>query len=123
MRDHVLVIDRDDDALLANQSYRTLYSADHVPSHAAEAFAAEADRNDATEEDYVASRLRYLAAPSSHPRWEAALSDGRRLLIAQHPMSNGGVVVVQTDVSEVYQSPERSTGPSSRTRSRWHSPI
>ena len=108
MRDHVLVIDENDKVLLANQSYRTLYSADQAPPCAAMAFAAEAERNAAAEGDYVASRLQQLAAPSSHPRWEAALSDGRRLLIAQHPMSNGGMVVVQTDVSELYEAQEEN---------------
>lgn len=108
MRDHVLVIDEDGDVVLANHSYRTLYCADHVPSSAAAAFAAEADRNDAAEDAYVASRLDQLAEPSAHPRWEAMLADGRHLLIAQHPMSKGGVVVVQTDVSELYQALEEN---------------
>ena len=108
MRDHVLVIDEEGNVLLANDSYRTLYCNDKAPLHAEAAFAAEATKNDVAEADYVASRLRCLASPSDHPRWEAALADGRRLLIAQHPMSKGGVVIVQTDVSELYQALEEN---------------
>jgi len=108
MRNHVLVIDDDGKVLLANQSYRTLYRTEAALSRADTAFAAEAAWNDGAQEDYIASRLQKLAAASSQPRWEAALSDGRRLLIAQHPMSKGGVVVVQTDVSELYQALEEN---------------
>ncbi len=108
MRDHVLVIDDDGDVLLANHSYRMLYCADGPPSRAEAAFATEARRHEGPEVDYIASRLDQLAAPSAYPRWESALADGRRLLIAQHPMSKGGVVVVQTDVSELYQALEEN---------------
>ncbi len=104
MRDHVLVIDDEGKVVLANQSYRTLYCDDTYPHRAEAAFAAEAVRNDGQPKDYVASRLEKLAFPSTEPRWEAKLNDGRNLLIGQHPMSKGGVVVVQTDVSELYQA-------------------
>jgi hypothetical protein len=46
----------------------------------------------------LASRI----SPAAYPRWEAELADGRRLLIAQHPMSKGGGAAIQTDVSELY---------------------
>jgi signal transduction histidine kinase len=108
MRDHILVIDEGGKVLLANRSYRTLYCADTYPSRAEDAFAAEAARNDGETEDYVASRLRKLSAPLTEPRWEARLAAGQHLLIAQHPMLKGGVVVVQTDVSELYQALEEN---------------
>ncbi|MEM9441240.1 MAG: ATP-binding protein [Pseudomonadota bacterium] len=108
MRDHVLVIGADGEVLLANRSYRTLYGADHDLSHADAAFAAEAVENGELEDEYVAKRLQQLADPSTYPRWEAELSDGRRHLIAQHPMSMGGVVIVHTDVSELYQALEEN---------------
>ncbi len=108
MRNHVLVISDEGDVLLANHSYRTLYCPDAAPSRADMAFTAEAAWHDGPEKGYIASRLQRLAEPSAHPRWEAMLSDGRRLLIAQHSMSMGGVVVVQTDVSELYGALEEN---------------
>ena len=108
MHDHVLVIDEGGKVLLANRSYRALYCADTYPSRVEDAFAAEAARNGSETEDYVASRLRKLSAPLTEPRWEMRLAGGQHLLIAQHPMSKGGVVVVQTDVSELYQALEEN---------------
>ncbi len=108
MRDHVLVIGGDGSVLLANQSYRRLYRTDAALSRADEAFADEAAWNHEPKDEYIATRLQKLAAPSHQPRWEAELSDGRRLLIAQHPMSKGGLVIVQTDVSELYQALEEN---------------
>ncbi len=108
MRDHVLVIGEEGKILLANRSYRTLYCEGTYPSSAEEAFAAEAEMNDGHAGDYVATRLQRLATPSQDSRWEARLADARHLLIAQQPMSKGGVVVVQTDVSELYQALEQN---------------
>jgi signal transduction histidine kinase len=108
MRDHVLVVGPDGDVLLANRSYRALYAPDSDLSQADAAFAAEASKNGQTEKTFVARRLQRLADPLGHPRWEAELGDGRRLLIAQHPMSTGGVVLVQTDISELYQALEEN---------------
>jgi len=108
MRDHVLVIDDNGEVVLANQSYRTRYDTDDAPTHAERAFAAEAVKQGEAEEAYVTARSRRLADPAAHPRWEATLAGGHRLLIAQHPMSKGGVVVVQTDISELYQALEEN---------------
>ena len=99
-----LVIDDDGSVLLANRSYRTLYCPGASPSRAEDAFAAEAAKNDGQAESYVASRLQKLTVPLTAPRWEAKLADRRHLLIAQQPMSKGGVVVVQTDVTDLYQA-------------------
>lgn len=108
MRDHVLVIGPEGDVLLANRSYRTLYGAEADFSHAEAAFTAEATDAGEPTKDYVTRRLQQLADPLGHPRWEAALADGHRLLIAQQPMARGGVVIVQTDVSELYQALEEN---------------
>lgn len=104
MRDSVLVIDGEGAVLLANQSYRALYATGEATPDVASVLAAEAGKNEGPAKDYVAHRLKQLAEPAAHPRWEAKLVDGRHLLIAQHPMSRGGVVIVQTDVSELYQA-------------------
>ena len=108
MRDHVLVIDDRGQVLLANHSYRDLYGAGRSPLDAEGAFLAEAQKNEGPAEHYVARRRRQLAEPEHHPRWETTLADGRHLLIAQHPMSKGGLVVVQTDVSELYKALEEN---------------
>jgi len=108
MRDHVLVIDDDGKVLLANDSYRQRYCAHETPSSADAAFHAEATLCEGPIEDFIAHRLRRLAEPSAHCRWEETPADGRHLLIAQHPMSKGGVVVVQTDISELYQALEEN---------------
>ena len=104
MRDHVLVIGDDGKILLANRSYRALYCGGDYPSSADDAFTAEAARSGGETDAYVDIRNRKLSAPLADPRWEVQLSDGRHLLITQQPMSTGGVVVVQTDVSDLYQA-------------------
>ncbi|MEM9627957.1 MAG: ATP-binding protein, partial [Pseudomonadota bacterium] len=108
MRDHVLVIDDEGRVVLANRSYRRLYCQGAYPECAENAFAAEAERNEGQTKDYVEARLEKLATPLTAPRWEAKLTDGRHLLIAQQPMSTGGAVIVQTDVSELYQALEEN---------------
>jgi len=108
MRDYVLVIDNEGKIVLANRSYQALYCAGIAPSHAKDAFTAEAIRNEGQAEDYVTSRLRKLGVSQSEPRWEAKLVDGRHLLITQQPMSIGGAVIVQTDISELYQALEEN---------------
>jgi len=108
MRDHVLVIGEDGRVLLANRSYRAFYKVEKAPSSASDAFEAEAHRNGPELEGYVETRRNQLADPTQHPRWKARLTDGSHLLIAQHPMSNGGIVIVQTDVSELYQALEEN---------------
>jgi len=108
MRDYVLVIDNEGKIVLANRSYQALYCAGIAPSHAKDAFTAEAIRNEGQAEDYVTSRLRKLGVSQSEPRWEAKLVDGRHLLITQQPMSTGGAVIVQTDISELYQALEEN---------------
>ncbi|MEM7042558.1 MAG: ATP-binding protein [Pseudomonadota bacterium] len=108
MRDHVLVIGDDGRVLLANHSYRDRYGVHGSLLDAEGAFASEAPKNEEPTADYVARRRRQLAAPERFQRWEAKLVDGHHLLIAQHPMSRGGVVVVQTDVSELYRALEKN---------------
>ena len=108
MRDHVLVIDHEGRVVLANRSYRTLYCDGAYPGNAENAFAAEAERNEGQAKEYIEARLERLRTPLTEPRWEARLTDGRYLLIAQQPMSTGGAVIVQTDVSELYQALEEN---------------
>jgi len=109
MGDAVLVVDQSGKVLLANCSYRVLYGfGDEVPSTVRAAFEREATLADQDRADYVATRLAWLDDAGRHPRWEAKLSSGRHLLIAQHPMSKGGRVIVQTDVSELYEALEEN---------------
>ncbi|MGI9502982.1 MAG: ATP-binding protein [Geminicoccaceae bacterium] len=108
MRDHVLVIGDNGEVLLANQSYRRRYDIFDTPTTADAAFTAEAARRHEPAKTYVSKRLQQLADPRAHRRWEEAHGDGAHLLIAQQPMSKGGVVIVQTDVSELYQALEEN---------------
>lgn len=109
MRDGVLVVSADSSIVLANNSYRTMYHADGDSlKDAAAAFALEAASNDSARSDYITMRSQRLVDAAAFPRWEAELNDKRRLLIAQHPMSKGGVVIIQTDVSELYQALEEN---------------
>lgn len=108
MRDHVLVIGSDGDVLLANRSYLALYGSDKPLRYAEAAFTTEAAKSGEPAKDFVRRRLEQMTDPSAHPRWEEKLADGRHLLVAQHPMARGGVVIVQTDVSELYQALEQN---------------
>ena len=109
MRDSVLVVGENGNIVLANESYRTCYASNSKPlNDVTAAFALEASANKEMPADYIAKRLQCLENLSAHPRWEAETADGRNLLIAQHPMSKGGAVIVQTDVSELYEALEKN---------------
>lgn len=109
MGDAVLVADASGQIILANASYRTLYGiGDQTPATVEAAFAQEALLNDQDQAGYVVTRLTWLEDLGQHPRWEARLTNGRHLLISQHAMTKGGVVIVQTDVSELYQALEEN---------------
>ena len=110
MRDGVLVVSADGTIVLANNSYRAMYHADDdkLLSDASAAFALEAASNAGEYDSYMSMRSQRLVDPAAFPRWEAELKDQRRLLIAQHPMSKGGVVLIHTDVSELYQALEEN---------------
>lgn len=109
MGDAVLVADASGQIILANASYRALYDiGDQTPATVEAAFAQEALLNDQDQAGYVVTRLTWLEDLDRHPRWEARLTIGRHLLISQHAMTKGGVVIVQTDVSELYQALEEN---------------
>ncbi|MEM1398425.1 MAG: ATP-binding protein [Pseudomonadota bacterium] len=109
MRDAVLVVAVDGRVVLANQSYRALYGlTEKFSGDGGAAFALEAALNVGSAEAFIADRLERLNDPAGNARWEATLCDDRHLLVSQHPMSRGGVVIVQTDVSELYQALEEN---------------
>ncbi len=109
MGDGVLVADPSGEVILANASYRTMYGlGDQTPKSVEAAFAQEALLNDQDQAGYVMKRLTWLENLTQHPRWEVDLTNGRHLLVSQHPMTKGGVVIVQTDVSELYQALEEN---------------
>lgn len=53
-------------------------------------------------------RLRRLRDPAAFPSWEVALTDGRIVLCTQQLMADGGIVLVDTDVTDVHLSAERT---------------
>ncbi len=109
MAEGVLVVTENGRIVLANRSYGLAYGTDQETlTDVKTAFALEAELYEGDGDDYVAQRQERLANPTAFPRWETILKGGRRLLIAQHPMSKGGVVITQTDVSELYQALEEN---------------
>ena len=109
MRDGVLIIDRNEKIVLVNEAYRNLYDIAETDTDELQAIVRrQADLLDGDPETSAANRLAQFRDPGNHARWETRLSDGRHLLVAQHAMSRGGVVVVETDVTELYDALEEN---------------
>ena len=109
MRDGVVICNEDGTIVLANQAYRSIYglSEDDL-SHVSEMVQRQSTLVEESAKEFVSERMRRLAASSLHDRWETSLKDGRKLLIAQHPMVRGGTVTVETDVTELYDAYEEN---------------
>ncbi|MEM7620568.1 MAG: ATP-binding protein [Pseudomonadota bacterium] len=109
MRDGVLIVSGDNKVALANSAYRQMYSLEEIDLDNLETIvSSQMKYHTGYAEHFVQERLAKLQDPSSHPRWESHLNNDRHLLVAQHPMSRGGVVVVETDVTELYEALEEN---------------
>lgn len=53
-------------------------------------------------------RQRRLDDPESFPHWESRLTDGRVLLCTQQRMPSGGIVLVDSDVTELHEAVDRA---------------
>lgn len=109
MRDGVIICNKDGKIVLANQAYRSIYNlSDNDLSSVTEMVHRQSALVDGAATEFVSERMRKLSATSHHDRWETSLKDGRKLLIAQHPMVRGGTVTVETDVTELYDAYEEN---------------
>lgn len=104
MRDGVLICDPDEKIVMTNSALRSFYELENAsPTDVPSLVALQASAVDTPNGNFVDERLRMLRDPAGHARWETTLADGRRLLVAQHMMANGGIVVLETDVTELYR--------------------
>lgn len=56
----------------------------------------------------MAMRLARFDDPEAHPSWRTQFDDGRTLMTSQQRMSDGGVVVVEQDITALYQALDRN---------------
>lgn len=56
----------------------------------------------------IDQRMNFQADPEKHPVWRSKLSDGRVMLTTQRRMSGGGVVIVEHDITELFDALERN---------------
>ncbi|MCV6545819.1 MAG: ATP-binding protein [Cohaesibacter sp.] len=113
MQDGVVIFDRDENIILMNKAYRDQYDlsdlpVSEVPTTARSLFAAQQICMQETGPDFVDQTLSILRKPAPKTRRECRLHDGRHLLLAHQSMSNGGKVLVQTDVTDLYQALEEN---------------
>ncbi len=109
LRDGVLILDSDQDIVLMNHTYQNTYQLNRDQHNTIEKIIEHQSLFFEDEKNsFVDTREEQLANYSDYPRWEARLKDGRYLLIAQHPMSQGGLVITETDVSELYEALEEN---------------
>ncbi|SMF18983.1 PAS/PAC sensor hybrid histidine kinase [Tistlia consotensis] len=108
----ILLLDAKDRVLIANRRYRELYpvisqllepgtpfqQVIETAAHGSQV----ASRNPREWAAKRAARLRSPGAP-----WEQRLSDGRSILVSERRTSDGGLVAVHTDITEVKKNAER----------------
>ena len=56
----------------------------------------------------IKSRMERLNAPGEFRRWETKLTDGRIIQTTQEVMRDGGIVLVESDVSDLFAAAERN---------------
>lgn len=113
MQDGVVIFDKNEDIVLMNKSYEACYNlTDKVTNGSIKSartlFFAQSSFHKKDQANFLQSALDKLHNPDRHRRWEHNLKDGRHLLIAQQTMSNGGIVLVQTDVTQLYETLEEN---------------
>ena len=109
MRDGLLIIDRNENIALVNDAYCDLYGIDKKEVTNLQSIAKhQAEFSDLENGIYAYQRLERFKNAQNYPRWEEQLNNGRHLLIAQHPMTGGGSVIVETDVTDLYEALEEN---------------
>ena len=112
----VLIVGPTEKVEFANNAYRRSYRevADILTEEPAFADVAPAVAG-AVEEDELTGggqtaedRARRIRYAEHHRAWKTVLKDGRHIMNAQRRMTDGGVVVVETDVSELYDALDRN---------------
>jgi signal transduction histidine kinase len=112
----VLIVDGDERVAFANGAFNTDYPevASIIPERpyfaavakgTAQYFAGDGAGDEPPRAD---ERLMRLRKAERFRNWETRRRDGRAIMNMQRRMSNGGVVVVETDVTELYDAHERN---------------
>lgn len=115
MRESVIVVSPDMQATFINESYRARYDLEVREDGengfeyiAMLALAQTVELGEDGKEVSLEERLARLRNPEAYPRWRSKLADGSVILTTQRRMSDGGVVVVEHDVTELYIALERN---------------
>ncbi len=106
----VLIVDPDETVSFANNAFKRTYPATvgalaDRPAFQAVApiVAAAVQPADDTNADAIADdRIALIRDAADKRSWESTLADGTRLMTSQRRMSGGGTVIVETDVTELY---------------------
>lgn len=117
MPQSMLIINADDQVAFANDSYRARHqaaaalldqetpAAQTVFDKSLAEFIEEAGERI---EFSVQDRMARLSEAEAHPQWQATMPDGSVIMTTQERMSDGGVVVVEHDVTELFAALERN---------------
>lgn len=76
-----------------------------ILAHIAKTIEAGADQNVA---DTVEERMQRLSRSTENHSWHSRLHNGTVILSAERTMSNGGTVMVDTDITELYETLEKN---------------
>ncbi|MCG8490557.1 MAG: ATP-binding protein [Sneathiellales bacterium] len=116
MPEGVLIVDAEKRVIFVNGSYKKRYTQlqqeldgepwleDLLSSTLASFVEIDGDYEPFT----LSKRMEFQAEPDKHPAWRSKLPDGRVMLTTQRRMSEGGVVIVEHDVTELFDALERN---------------
>ena len=116
MPQSVLIVDPDHNISFANDSFRQRYpeaisdtSDVYTFSEIAAAVTPAKIHQNGEETTFTLNdRMSRLASPEKHREWRASTGDGRTMMTTQERMSDGGVVVVEHDITDLFAALERN---------------
>ncbi|MCG8695641.1 MAG: ATP-binding protein [Minwuiales bacterium] len=110
MDQSVLIVDERERVEFVNDAFKSSYAAalagGDIPAHFTDL--AQVTMSLTKAEDGGQSRVARLRDVENNPFWQSERTDGRILMNSQSRMSGGGIVVVETDVSDLYEALERN---------------
>ncbi|MEM8795546.1 MAG: PAS-domain containing protein, partial [Pseudomonadota bacterium] len=110
----IFVIDENDGIEFINKAARKMYPVDWDridDSPVFDTFLREVIAVVASErssDEVLKDRLERYKNHNEHQSWQSRLKDGSIILHTQRPMSNGGIVLVDTDITELYATLEKN---------------
>lgn len=114
MDQSVLIVDGQERVEFVNDAFKSSYAAalngGDIPADftdLAQVTMSLAEAEDGGESP-VENRIARLRDAENNPFWQSKRADSRILMNSQSRMSNGGIVVVETDVSDLYDALERN---------------